>query len=154
MYADKIRSKQDYWIDQLRNWADAHAFELGDEISFADFLQIISLQDFAEMDVHWRPQYLEGRFGYIKFDFVGRFEMMRSDLTYALEKIGAPELIIAKATERHNVTDANMSEWDWYAGKFARCSCGNLPLTSIHSAIPSGCEIGRRDSVMRVGPRS
>ncbi len=117
VYADKIHRKQDFWIQQLRDWSKAHEFELGDEISFSDFLQIISLQDFQEMDVHWRPQYREGRFGYITFDFVGHFEMLASDLTYALERIGAPESIIAKATERHNVTDASMSEWDAVRGE-------------------------------------
>jgi hypothetical protein len=64
------------------------------------------------MDSHWRQQYFEGRFGIIKFNFVGHVEMLHCDLPYILERIGAPEHLRKRGSEQHNVTGAQLDIWD------------------------------------------
>jgi hypothetical protein len=56
-------------------------------------------------------QFYEGRFAILKYDFVGRIERMTEDLTYALERIGAPEAIIALINEKHNEAGSSMAPW-------------------------------------------
>jgi hypothetical protein len=63
------------------------------------------------MDPHYRPQYYEGRIGIVKYDFVGRMEAMPRDLIYVFERIGAPDSIIERANDRHNVTGSNLDLW-------------------------------------------
>jgi hypothetical protein len=112
VYLDKIFLRpQKYWIRPVKKSATLFGMALSDPITFEEFVGVISRQCFADMDVHWRPQFYEGRFGYIKYDFVGKMEMMPSHLIYALERIGAPKAIIAQAFRRYNRTDASLSLW-------------------------------------------
>src|SRR5258706_8673670 len=87
---------------------------------FAQFVSVVSRQSLAEMNTHCRPQYYEGRFGIVKFDFIGRTEAMSRDLTYALERIEAPESIIARVNERHNVAGSSMELWDTVSAEVKR----------------------------------
>ena len=72
------------------------------------------------MDGHCRPQYFEGRFGIVKYDYVGRMESMPYDLMYAFERIGASESLIARVNERHNVAGSNLKLWDTVSGEVVR----------------------------------
>jgi predicted O-methyltransferase YrrM len=112
VYRDKIVLRPDrHCIDQILASARAMGIALSDPITFNEFVEVIAGQNYADMDPHWRPQYFEGRFATVKYDFVGRTEMMPDDLIYALERIAAPQSIIARATERLNVTGADLAPW-------------------------------------------
>jgi len=112
-YCDKILvNPAPYLIRQIRKSAAEQGTVLSDTITFAQFVSVVSRQSLAEMNTHCRPQYYEGRFGIVKFDFIGRIEAMSRDLTYALERIEAPESIIARVNERHNVAGSSMEFWD------------------------------------------
>jgi predicted O-methyltransferase YrrM len=113
VYSDKLSKKSDsHWVKQIRGSAVEQGMTLSNPISFEEFVAVISRQKLKEMDPHWRPQYYEGRFPIINFDFVGRMEMMPDDLIYALERIGAPEPIIQRTNERYNVTGSDLAIWE------------------------------------------
>ena len=112
VYCDKVLMKPDsYWSKLLTTAAAEQGMALSDTISFEEFVQIVSRQTMHDMDPHWRPQYYEGRFQTIAFDFIARMEMMPSDLVYALERIGAPDPIIERANEKYNVTGSDLNLW-------------------------------------------
>ena len=72
------------------------------------------------MNPHWRLQYYEGRFEVVKFDFIGRMEAMTSDLVYVLEQIRAPEALINKVNERHNMTRSSSGLWETVSSEVRR----------------------------------
>jgi hypothetical protein len=111
VYGDKIVHKHKHWLEKVRKSAAEQGVRLSDPINFEEFVTVVSRQRVEEMDPHWRPQFHEGRFATIKFDFVGRMETPDS-LAYALERIGAPERTIERSIERHNVTGAGVDIWD------------------------------------------
>jgi hypothetical protein len=112
VYNDKILLNKPHWVNLIRKSAATQGVGLSDTISFEEFVTVVSRQSLEEMDPHWRPQYYEGRFGTIKYDFVGRVEMMPDSLTYVLERIGAPDWIIERSIEKHNVTGAGFDLWE------------------------------------------
>lgn len=113
VYLDKFLKLSDsYWIGQIREAAHRQGISLSDEITFEEFVGVVARQSYGEMDPHWRPQFFEGRFETIKFDFVGRMETMPDDLIYALDRIGAPEHIVQRATERYNSTGSDLAIWE------------------------------------------
>jgi hypothetical protein len=102
-YRDKLVTKPlPVWTDQIRRSAQIYDIPLSPQVTFAEFVAVVSRQTVKEMDIHWRLQYYQGRFDAIKFDFIGRFENMPADLVYMLERIGAPRSMIERASERHN----------------------------------------------------
>jgi len=115
-YKDKIRMetklRAKFWLNIVKDAALEQGVELSPEITFEEFVRVVSNQPIEQMDSHWRPQYFEGRFGIIKFNFVGHMEMLHCDLPYILEQIDAPEYLHKKAAEQHNVTGAQMAIWD------------------------------------------
>lgn len=113
VYCDKVFLRPDsYWINQLRTAAAEQGVTLSSTIEFEEFVAIVSRQQLRDMDPHWRPQYYEGRFETIKFDFVGHVEMMPSDLIYVLERLGAEDSMIKRANEKQNVTGSDVAMWD------------------------------------------
>jgi hypothetical protein len=111
-YRDKLVLKpRTVWSDQIRRSAKAHRIALSPQISFAEFVAVVCRQTIREMDIHWRPQYYQGHFDRIKFDFIGRMERMPGDLVCILERIGAPQSMIARASERHNESGAGIELW-------------------------------------------
>ncbi len=112
-YADKIRmNAAPYMLRKLRSSARRQGVALSDPITFPEFVGVVCRQSLAEMDSHYRPQFYEGRFGLVKFDFVGRMEMLPTDLTYALERIGAAESVFAQAYQRNNETGSRIEHWE------------------------------------------
>jgi predicted O-methyltransferase YrrM len=114
-YADKITAgyerRGDFWIDQIKTSAAAQGIHLSDKITFDEFVRVVSGQSVQEMDIHWRPQYDVARFDLIKFDFVGRTELISTDFAYILERIGAPAAIMHKAIQPHNATGSSLAMW-------------------------------------------
>jgi hypothetical protein len=112
-YWDKIRlNPAPYLIRKIRKSAVDQGIALFDPITFAQFVSVVSCQSLQEMDSHCLPQYYEGRFAIVKYDFIGRVETMRSDLVYALERIGAPESVIARVHQRHNAAGTSLQLWE------------------------------------------
>lgn len=113
VYCDKVRQQPaPHFINQIRQSGISQGVMPSDPITFEEFVNIISRQKIAEMNPHWRPQYCEGRFAAIKYDFIGRIEMMPSDLVYALETIGAPQAIVERASQRLNATGSSIDLWE------------------------------------------
>jgi Sulfotransferase family len=112
-YCDKILSNPTaYLIRKITKSAADQGTVLSDPITFEQFVTVVSCQSLGEMDPHCRPQYYEGRFAMVKYDFIGRMEAMPRDLVYALERIGAPDSIIARVNERHNVAGSSIKLWE------------------------------------------
>jgi Sulfotransferase family len=112
-YRDKLVLKpRTVWSDQIRRSAKAFGLPLSPHITFAEFVAVASRQTVREMDIHWRPQYYQGHFDRIQFDFIGRMERMPADLIYILERIGAPRSMVARASERHNESGAGIELWE------------------------------------------
>jgi hypothetical protein len=112
-YNDKLRvNVAPHIVRNIETSAAIQGVKLSKPIGFAEFISVVSRQSLAEMDQHYRPQYYEGRFLVVKFDFVGRMEALSSDLTYVLEQIDAPESIIAQANRRNNETGSSVEFWD------------------------------------------
>lgn len=57
------------------------------EVTFIDFLRLVSKQPVSTMDVHWMPQYYVAGHDRIRFDFIGKLEAMDKDLNFALSQI-------------------------------------------------------------------
>jgi len=115
-YSDKILGyysgkRGPLWVNQIEKSAAAQGVGLSEKISFEEFVRVVSGQQRAEMDVHWRQQYHIARFDLIKFDYVGRTESVALDFAYILERIKAPAEIMRRAIEPQNVTGAGLSMW-------------------------------------------
>ena len=112
-YCDKIRSNPAaYMIRNIRRSAAEQRIALSDPMTFAQFVSVVSRQSLTDMNPHYRPQYYEGRFAIVKYDFVGRMEAFPHDLKYALERIEAPESIIALVNERNNAAGTSLEIWE------------------------------------------
>lgn len=112
-YCDKILlNPAPYLIRKIRQAAAAQGAALSDPIPFEQFVGVVSRQSLEDMDPHYRPQYCEGRFAVVRYDFIGRMEAMPCDLVYALERIGAPEAVIARADERYNAAGCSLDLWE------------------------------------------
>jgi predicted O-methyltransferase YrrM len=115
VYADKIlngyKKSSRYWIDLIKAAAKDQGLPLSEKITFEEFVRVASAQPIKDMDPHWRQQHYEGRFGIIKFDFVGHVEMLTSDLLYVLERLKAPKDLMHKAARPHNVTGSSLAMW-------------------------------------------
>jgi hypothetical protein len=115
VYADKIangyKKRSKYWIDLIKAAAKLQNVTLSEVITFEEFVRVVSAQPMDDMDPHWRQQHYEGRFGIIKFDFVGHVEMLSSDLLYVLERLKAPADLMLKTGRPHNVTGASLAMW-------------------------------------------
>lgn len=112
-YRDKILlNPAPYIIRNIKKSADEQGAAISDPITFAEFVSIVSRQSLAEMNPHYRPQYYEGRFDIVKFDFMGRMETLPQDLMYAFECIGAPESVIARVYERTNAAGSSLEVWE------------------------------------------
>ena len=110
-YFDKVLRRDRYVRRLLREHASRHRQPMAEEIGFEEFVELVSTQDVADMDPHWRPQYVEGHFAYISYDYVGRAETLQNDLTYILERIRAPEAIISKVVLRENASGSTLDIW-------------------------------------------
>jgi len=115
-YKDKIRMetklRAKFWLNIIKEAAIEQEDQISPEPTFDEFVRVVSRQPVEQMDSHWRQQYFEGRFGIIKYNFVGHVEMLHCDLPYILEQIDAPRHLHAKAAEQHNVTGAAMDIWE------------------------------------------
>ena len=112
-YLDKIRKNvTPHIVKNVRTSAAQLGLTLSEPITFAQFVSVVCRQSLSEMDQHWSPQFHEGRFRFVNFDFIGRMEALDSDLTYVLERIGADKSIFARGYFRHNETGSSVELWE------------------------------------------
>jgi hypothetical protein len=112
-YADKIRlAPAPHLIRKIGKAAAEQGVSLSDPITFAQFVSVVSRQRLDEMNEHYRPQYYEGGFAIVKYDFIGRMETMPRDLIYILKRIQASEPVIKQAHERKNATRSSLGLWE------------------------------------------
>lgn len=78
--------------------------ELYREMSFKEFVDVISEREIKDMDIHFRPQYT---FIPETPDFLGKFENLEEDYKIVCEKIGikAPELLHENKTQKTKYSD-------------------------------------------------
>ena len=73
-------------------------------ITFREFVKYIiswPKDKVHEMDVHWRPQYLECNPCQIKFDFIGKLETISRDANFAMKKFyGVPVNYIPRRNKK------------------------------------------------------
>jgi hypothetical protein len=127
VYSDKVVKRVPFVMRKLANAAARHGVTLSNPVTFEEFVDLICRQGIKEMDAHWRPQYVTGRFATIRYDFVGRVENMPDDLVYALQRIGAPPSIVERASQRYNETGSDIAIWstvspelrERFVGRFA-----------------------------------
>ena len=112
-YLDKIKKNvAPHIVKKIRTFAAQNRIALSEEITFSEFVDVVSRQSVTEMDSHFRPQCYEGRFPVVKFDFVGRMETFADDLIYVLERIEAPETAVAQAHARNHETGSTVRIWE------------------------------------------
>jgi hypothetical protein len=120
-YSDKVLLRPaPYMIRKIKKAAADQGAVVSDPITFEEFVAVVSRQTPEEMDTHYRPQYYEGRFPIVKYDFIGRMEAMPDDLVFVLERIGAPESIIARAHERYNFAGSSLDLWESVSSEVQR----------------------------------
>jgi hypothetical protein len=101
---------------------------LSDPLTFEQFVSVVSRQSLDEMDPDYHPQYYEDRFEIVKYDFIGRMEAMPHDLVYALERIGAPNSIVARENERYNVAESGFKLWETVTPEVHRLSLATFAI--------------------------
>jgi len=115
-YFDKLgKNIAPHIVRRIKTFAGQNRIPLSDPITFSEFVTVVSHQSIAnvaDIDQHFRPQYYEGRFFIVNFDFVGRMETFPDDLNYVLERIGAPEGAVAQAHARKHETGSTVEVWD------------------------------------------
>jgi dermatan 4-sulfotransferase 1 len=112
-YSDKLgMNLAPHIVRKIGVSAAQHGIALSKPITFPELVSVVCRQSLAEMDFHYRPQYYEGRFEIVKYDFVGRMETLDADLTYVLKRIGAADTVVARAHQRLNGTGSSAELWE------------------------------------------
>ncbi len=76
------------------------------EVSFQQFVEMISQQDIIKMNPHWRPQYYQTCQGVIQYDAIGKFESFPQDFSQILSQI-SPNFTDYFSNERRHQTFAD-----------------------------------------------
>ena len=107
-YLNKIVRDNPIW----RGFAERFAFPAsftGKDLSFRDFLVILTCEPDELLDVHFRPQYLNLLWPVCRPHFVGRIETM-TDVVGFLSQYG-----VAQTVHRRNTTAADEKLMDYYS---------------------------------------
>jgi len=104
-YIDKIKPskpEKKYVLQSLGK----NPNQLDQDISFEEFVHVISKQKIISMNSHWRTQYYQTFQDNIAYDFIGKIENFSEDLKIALSKIN-PDYKRFISNERRHATHAN-----------------------------------------------
>jgi hypothetical protein len=110
-YQDKILREDLALLEKFHAMARAIGRVLSQPISFEEFIELALDQDIAAMDPHYRPQFYEGAFSVIRYDFVGRVESMEDDLRHVFDCMSKGRSPILRAPEKLNQTVAAPHLW-------------------------------------------
>ena len=110
-WKSKILRRMDTQYEDLRNHIrDDYAYPSDSPratLAFGDFVRWIATHgdDHAVVnDGHWNRQVDNLWWGLFDYDIVGRFETFSDDFAVFLRRLGAPDSVIARSTEKFNET--------------------------------------------------
>lgn len=104
-YTDKIHGnkKQKREILEAMGKADE---KLSYPVSFDDFVAVISDQDPATLNPHWRPQHLNLAIDLIAYDFIGRLESFDTDMAKVRAQLKLPDFGIPHKNRKSHKASA------------------------------------------------
>ena len=86
------------------------------DITFKQFIDVVSEQNPREMNPHWRPQYYQTFQTKIDYDFIGRMENFTSDCDTVFKKIRKDYKTFYRPEQRH-ATNSNELLRQYYDSK-------------------------------------
>lgn len=109
-YLEKIAGEQ--WLRDIR--LPGLGFDPSDDVSFAEFLRRVSVQEHRDMDIHWAPQHHLLSLRKVQYGFLGRFETFQADLRRLVDILGldVPDELLERRTA--HVTAAAQKLHDYY----------------------------------------
>lgn len=138
-WKSKVLRRMDTQYQELRDRIrDDYGYPVGSDdaprptLAFGDFARWIAAHgddDAVARDGHWCTQADTLWWGLFDYDVVGRFEHFNDDFAAILRRLGAPEAVIARGTEKYNETtsiplsaayDGDLAEvvYDFYRADF------------------------------------
>ncbi len=114
-YLDKIVKNRPAKINILRHMGHPPT-DMHIEISFAEFVQVVSQQRAEDMDPHWRIQYYHTCQPGIHFNTVGRIESFNRDFSAILARLN-PQYEQYLSTEQRHSTQSNRQLSRYYTPK-------------------------------------
>ncbi len=109
-YLNKVHDRSDrIW----RLFARAHGLNRKDAVSFDGFVELLSGIPAVEHDRHWRPQYLNTLYPFVRPNLLGDLESLDAQLPMILDRLfpGAPRRILKG---RSHSTKARATWRDYY----------------------------------------
>lgn len=109
-YLEKIAREHEMRDQRLRQLG----FEAGSWPSFREFLERLADTPPARLDIHWAPATHLLATKNVNYDFIGRFESLRSDLALLIDRLGleTPPDITSRTTQ--HTTNARDRLEDYY----------------------------------------
>jgi len=102
------------YLDRIVRKVDPR-FSVQGDVTFEEFLCMISKDDPIDLDPHYRPQSLLSFVGFLNYDFIGKVENLSNDLQFALNKIGTGHINILD--RRPHATNAKLLLDKYYTQK-------------------------------------
>ncbi len=106
-----FREGRHHVIDIVKAAAATLGITLSEPITFDEFVRVVAAQEVDAMDPLWRPQFLEGHFARVNYDVIGRVETLATDLSYVLERLGAPADFMHRAILPTHSDGARLGVW-------------------------------------------
>jgi hypothetical protein len=78
--------------------------KLSSRVSFPDFVRSVCDEGSVTQDYHWRRQTDILKTGLIDYDFIGKSESFVTDMRLVLERLGAPEAVLARVGQVSNAS--------------------------------------------------
>lgn len=104
-YTDKILGNRKQKREILEAMGKAEE-KLSYPISFDDFVAVISDQDPATLNPHWRPQHLNLAIDLIAYDFIGHLENFNADLAQVRAQLKLPDFGIPHKNRKSHKASA------------------------------------------------
>jgi hypothetical protein len=92
--------------------------QLNQNISFEEFIKVVSEQPIPSMDPHWRIQYYQTYQDVVEYDFIGKIESFTEDFNFVLSKISV-DYDKFLSNERRHTKDADGLLLDFYTSELA-----------------------------------
>lgn len=93
--------------------------KLDTEISFSEFIDVITEQRVIDMNPHWRTQYYQTYQDRISYDFIGKLENLEEDLKKVLNRI-TPDYSKFLSKETRHATNATDLISQYYTDSLVR----------------------------------